>query len=53
MEFAEFGLDVDYSAELGITASDIFRSVTGVAYKSLATGAVLQDVLAVIDLEKP
>jgi hypothetical protein len=53
MEFAEFGLDVDYSGDLGITASDIFRSVTGVAYKSIATGAILQDILSIVDLENP
>jgi hypothetical protein len=53
IEFAEFGLDIDYSSALGITASDIFRSVTGVAYKSVATAAVLQDVLSVIDIERP
>lgn len=53
LEFSEFGADVDYGAELGITASDIFRSITGVAYKTISTGDTLQDVLSVIDNENP
>ena len=53
IEFAEFGADVDYSGALGITATDIFRSITGVAYKMGPSAAVIQDVLSVIDTENP
>jgi hypothetical protein len=53
LEFSEFGADIDFGAALVITAQDIFRSVTGVAYKSTPSGDVLQDMLSVLDNENP
>jgi hypothetical protein len=41
LEFAEFGADIDFGAALAITAQDIFRSVTGVAYKTTQSAEVL------------
>lgn len=46
-EASEFGLDIVY--DFGIKASDIFRSITGVAYQTGPTVAVLQDILSAID----
>ena len=46
-EFSEVGevLETDF----GVTATDIFRSVVGVAKKSEPMNSVLRDILSAID----
>ena len=53
LDFSEFGRDLDFNADLDVQASDIFRSLSGLAYQRGPTAAVLQDLLSVLETSKP